>query len=96
MTSYVFAFFAFGMMQTLVTTIGLDAGRKRAGSSSAVLGACSFIAGAVAPPLISLGRNLELGSCIGVAVSAALAALIVARLTRLRSVRLKSGSQGFL
>ena len=85
--SYVLAFFSFGMMQTLATTLGLDAGRKRAGSSSATLGACSFIAGAIAPPLISLGGNLESGSCIGIGLSTALALVFVMKLTRLPSVR---------
>lgn len=68
-TAYILTLLAFGIVQTVLTTLCMDAERQRAGSAGAVVGAASFLAGALAPPLATLG-SADLGSSLCMVVSA--------------------------
>lgn len=56
MASYVYLLVCFGLMQPGLTATALDAERKNAGAASAIFGASGFVAGAVASPLVAMGR----------------------------------------
>jgi len=61
--------FGFGLLQTPTTTIAMDAERANAGSAAAVLGACSFLAGGIISPLVSIGDVAVTTSFIMVSVA---------------------------
>lgn len=56
MAFYVYLLVSFGLMQPGLTATALDAERNNAGAASAIFGASGFVAGAVASPLVALGR----------------------------------------
>ena len=78
-TAFTLLLFGFGLLQTPTTTIAMDAERSNAGSAAAVLGSCSFLAGGLISPLVSIGE---------VAVTTSLIMVVIAVLILLMTWRL--------
>lgn len=69
MPCYVYMLTSFGLMQPMATAIALDSERNNAGSASAIFGAASFVSGAVASPLVSIG-NIMVSSAVVILLGA--------------------------
>lgn len=69
MPCYIYMLICFGMMQPVSTAIAMNAERSRAGAASAVFGAASFVAGAIASPLVTMGDVLLCSAAVIVAGS---------------------------
>ncbi len=52
---YILTLLSFGLMQPMATSIAMESGRENTGAASAVFGACGFLAGGIASPLVGLG-----------------------------------------
>jgi DHA1 family bicyclomycin/chloramphenicol resistance-like MFS transporter len=61
---YTYLMVSFGMLQPVSTSIALDSERVNAGAASAVFGALSFVAGAIASPLAAMGQILVTNSTL--------------------------------
>jgi DHA1 family bicyclomycin/chloramphenicol resistance-like MFS transporter len=61
---YTYLMVSFGMLQPVSTSIALDSERENAGAASAVFGALSFVAGAIASPLAAMGQILVTNSTL--------------------------------
>lgn len=53
---FIYMMVSFGLMQPGLTSIALDSERANAGAASAIFGASEFVAGAIASPLVGIGR----------------------------------------
>ena len=84
MAAYIYALTSFGLMQSPLTAIALDSERNNAGAASAMFGAVQFVAGALASPLVGIGR-IEITSSLVMVGGSLLCLLCVLSLTgRLR------------
>lgn len=84
MAAYIYAMVSFGLMQSPLTAIALDSERNNAGAASAMFGAVQFVAGALASPLVGIGR-IEITSSLVMVGGSLLCLLFVLSLTgRLR------------
>ncbi|MDD6552346.1 MAG: Bcr/CflA family efflux MFS transporter [Prevotellaceae bacterium] len=64
MPCYIYMMLSFGMMQPVSTAIAMDSERDNAGAASAIFGAATFVAGAIASPLVTVGRILISSSIV--------------------------------
>ena len=84
MAAYIYALTSFGLMQSPLTAIALDSERNNAGAASAMFGAVQFVAGALASPLVGIGR-IEITSSLVMVGGSLLCLICVLSLTgRLR------------
>ncbi len=84
MAAYIYALTSFGLMQSPLTAIALDSERNNAGAASAMYGAVQFVAGALASPLVGLGK-IEITSSLVMVGGSLLCLLCILSLTgRLR------------
>ena len=85
MAAYIYAMTSFGLMQPPLTAIALDSERNNAGAASAMFGAVQFVAGALASPIVGLGRIEVMSSAVmfaGALLSLLLILSLVGRLRR--------------
>lgn len=68
--SLILMLFCFGILQPSATAIALRAERDRAGTASATIGACGFIAGGIVSPLVGLGDIFDSTGIVLIACSA--------------------------
>lgn len=64
MACYMYMMTSFGLMQPGLTATALDAERNNAGAASAIFGASGFVAGALASPLVAMGKIEITSSCV--------------------------------